>query len=252
MIRRSVIVLLVAAMGLSTGCMKMHLDTVIEKDGSGTATLVYTMSKEVATAMAKMEGDAAAGLDEGPPALGEMTREKMEEVCGKAGVKLVAHEYEDDGQNVSLTMKLGFSDLTSLSHAMNVINGSAAGAEQEMLAIEDAGDGDYVLRTRKVPGAAVEDEEDDLEDPSEDVSDMGDMQDAMAAMSTLMAHLGDLDVRMSITVPGDVIHSNAMEVEGRTSLWTINAANMMQAEELDMSPEIRFSGKGLKLRTTAP
>jgi sugar phosphate isomerase/epimerase len=252
MIRRSLIVLLVTATGLSTGCMKMHLETVIDQDGSGTTTLTYAMSTEVAAAFSKMDAAGGSGLEGGPPALSEMSREQMEEICRQAGIKLVSHDYQDDGKNVSLTMKLGFSDLASLSRAMNVINGSAAGSEQEMLAIESTGDGNYVLRTVKVPGAAADENDEDLEEALADMSDMADMQESMAAMSTLMAHLGDLDVRMAITVPGDVIHSNAMEVEGRTSIWTINAANMMQAEGLDMSPEIRFSGQGLKLRPTTP
>ena len=52
----------------------------------------------------------------------------------------------------------------------------------------------------------------------------------MQYFGVLMSHMQELDVRLTVAVPGDVINSNAMEVEGRTSIWAINAANMMDAE----------------------
>ena len=65
--------------------------------------------------------------------------------------------------------------------------------------------------------------------------------------AVLLKHVGELDVRRTITVPGEVISSNAREVEGRTSIWAINASNMMSQSQ-DMTPEIVFSGAGLKIK----
>ena len=62
-----------------------------------------------------------------------------------------------------------------------------------------------------------------------------------------MQHMAELDIRMAITVPGEIISSNAMAVEGRTSIWALNAANMMQAEDTDMDPVIIFASDGLKI-----
>ncbi len=59
--------------------------------------------------------------------------------------------------------------------------------------------------------------------------------------------MGELDISMKMTVPGDIIESNAPTVEGRTSIWNIDSSNMMSGNT-DMEPNIVFSGKGLKIK----
>ena len=66
-------------------------------------------------------------------------------------------------------------------------------------------------------------------------------------MSKLMASMNELDVRMEITVPGDILSSSAPTVEGRTSVWAINAANMMEAQNMSTDPEITFSKEGVHI-----
>ena len=73
------------------------------------------------------------------------------------------------------------------------------------------------------------------------------MQKQMQVMGTLMGAMAELDVSLKITVPGDIIESNAPVQEGRTSIWAINSSNMMTAGQ-DMEPVITFSGKGLKIK----
>lgn len=252
---------LALVLGLSAGCVKMHMDTVIDKDGTGTCTLTYAMSAEVADAFEKLQASsgAADGADLGasPPSLKEMTRQRVETICQDTGVKLVDHKYTDDENGVSLTLKIAFPDVSKLSGALNVLNSSADGTEQEVLRIVATDDGNYLLTSATVPGAQTTDpasaeEEAEAEQEATEAGDLAAMEESWEHMNVLMSHLGEMDMRLSFTVPGDVIHSNAMEVEGRTSIWTINAANMMQAEEMDMAPEIRFSGKGLKIKPSAP
>ena len=60
----------------------------------------------------------------------------------------------------------------------------------------------------------------------------------------------ELDVSMKITVPGDIVTTNAPAQEGRTSIWTVNGDNMMTAGQ-DMNPVITFSGKGLDIKPLA-
>ena len=66
-------------------------------------------------------------------------------------------------------------------------------------------------------------------------------------MGKLMASISELDIRMEITVPGNVLSSNAPAVEGRTSIWTINAANMMESQGGDMTPTIAFDKGGVAI-----
>ncbi len=254
--RRLLLFPLMLAVVLASGCMKMHMDTEIEKDGSGTCTVTYRISRPVADAFEKMSagGGGAMGLDAGPPQLKELTRAHMEEIGRKAGVKVLEHRFEDGADGVGLTMKLGFPDVGALSQVLNELNGGG-GEQPEILGIFRTDDGDYVLKSTPAPAAASapeEAEDEDVEDAFAGADDPAAMAEAMQQMSVLMSHLGELDMRLTFTVPGDVIHSNAMEVEGRTSIWTVNAANMMQAGESEMKPEIRFSGKGLNLKAAKP
>lgn len=248
--------MLVAILSTTSGCMKMHVETVIEKDGSGICTINYGARHEVMEAL-KKAGAAGGGMggDGTPPTPRELTREHVETICRTTGIVLLDHQLQDSAERFDLTMKLGFDDVGTLSKALHLLHGSTDGDEMQQLGIYDAGDGNYVLKSTAVAGEPIDDDHrgDAEEDTSADLSDMDDMMEAMQAMGALMTHINDLDVRSSFTVPGDVVHSNAMEVEGRTSIWSINAANMMmQLEDMDMEPEIVFSGKGLKLQTTAP
>ena len=59
--------------------------------------------------------------------------------------------------------------------------------------------------------------------------------------------MSDLDILMKITVPGDVIESNAPQVDGRTSIWKIDSSNMME-QQGELEPVITFSGKGVKIK----
>ena len=250
--RRLLLIALSLTVVLCTGCVKMHMDTVIEKDGSGTCTVTYSMAREVADALAKMS-DAdpdAMGGDQDIPMLKDMTRDKMDAACKKAGVKLVDHQFTDDATGQSLTMKLGFDDVSDLSKALDVTDDGDG--DQDLLGIFRAEDGNYVLKTVTVSRDESEEEPEETEAEAMDMGnpeDMAKMQEAMQYMGVLMAHIGDMDIRMAVTVPGDVISSNAPEVEGRTSVWTVNAANMMAAEDMDMEPAIVFSSKGLKIKT---
>ena len=70
----------------------------------------------------------------------------------------------------------------------------------------------------------------------------------MEIYGKLMGAVAELDVRMTITVPGEIIESNAPTVEGNTSIWAINASNMMEQQDQDMEPVITFSSKGLKIK----
>ncbi len=257
--RTWVLGVLAAAVCLLAGCMKVHIETDIAKDGSGTATLTYAMVREVADAISAMEAAGSAGAEVDMPRLGDLTRDSLAASCRRAGVNLLEHRHTDDAAGVTLSFKVAFDDVEDLSRLLASFDGDDDDGELEGWRIEPLGDGNYALRTVTLPPAAAaepadDDEAADLDELDElaemdDLDEMSDLAAAFQHMAVLMSNIDKLDIRMAITVPGDVIHSNAMEVEGRTSIWTINAANMMQADEAALDPEIRFSGKGLKLKS---
>lgn len=249
--KRLLTAILVMTVVLLGGCMKVHLETNIDKDGSGTCTIEYGMAREVAEAMDKLqEMDSNSMGGEDMPDFSDMKRDEMEKTCQQAGVKLLDHEYADDAEGRRLTMTIGFDDVSKLSHVLDeVADGEGEGGS---LGIFETADGNLILKTVVSEMDLDDDDDDDGDDLDEnmDQDDPADMQAAMQYMGVLMAHIGDMDVRMTFTVPGEIISSNAMEVEDRTSIWAVNAANMMQAEEMDMEPNIIFSSKGLKIKAS--
>jgi hypothetical protein len=242
------LVVILAASTLSTGCMQMHMDTVIEDDGSGTSTVKFSVGREVADALAKLSDidPAAMGSGESMPDLGNLREADVKAACKEAGVELVSHEYVDDANGQRLTMTIAFRDVADLSRALNGIDADS-GSQDQRLFIEAVEGGNFALRSESAPRADDAEEETGSGD-APDTQDMAKMQDAMQSFGVLMSHMNEMDVRMAVTVPGDVISSNAPKVEGRTSIWAVDASNMMQAQDMDMDPEIVFSGKGLKLR----
>jgi hypothetical protein len=243
---RALIVL--AALGLITvgGCVKMHSETVIENDGSGSATMHFSMPKDVAQAMQEIGDMPGAQMDDAPPSPSQVTEAKVKEIASKYDVKVKTFKKIDSDEREGFEMELEFDRVDDVSY---VLAGIMGGGDDGM-GIYSTGDGNYRLASVKLDLPEASDEEAAAEATAESEStEMNDeeMQKSMELMQTMMGHMAELDVLMKITVPGDVIESNAPQVEGRTSIWKIDSTNMMNAQN-DMEPSILFSGKGVKIK----
>jgi hypothetical protein len=236
------------------GCVTMHSDTVIEKDGSGTAAMEFGMSTSVAEALREMQAmDTSGQSDMELPAFDDIDKAEIEKAVKPFDVKLTGFEKSDADGRQLVKMTFAFKDLKGLSAAMTVAMGGGGEDAGEGLGIYEAGDGNLVLRqaqydfsdleipTREEDADAAAEETEAPAQPSPE-----DMQKQMELMGKLMGAMSEMDVRIAITVPGDIVETNAPEQEGRTSIWTINAENMM-SQGGDLNPVITFAGKGLKI-----
>jgi len=251
-IRRLALLALAALATLAlSGCVQMHSETTIDKDGGGTATISMSMSKAVSDALTKMqEMDSEDGPGGDMPAFDDLDRETLEKRVKDYGVKITRFEKgEKDGREI-IDIAYAFKDMKGLSAAMGAFM-SGDDEEDNGLGIFDAGGGNLVLRPASYDFPDW-DAEDEAEDEALDADDLNpqDMQQQMALMGTLMGAISELDISMKITVPGDIVSTNAPGQEGRTSIWSINASNMMTMDQ-DMAPEIVFSGKGVKIKPQA-
>jgi len=108
-----------------------------------------------------------------------------------------------------------------------------------------------VLKTHTYdwPDIAEEDTEVEVEMSMDSMADLDfdKIQNQMELMGKMMGAISELEMKMKITVPGDIVESNAHQVEGRTSIWAIDSSNMT-SEDGDMEPHIVFSSKCLKLK----
>lgn len=236
---------LVGSLALS-GCVQLHSDTVIEKDGSGTASLTLSVSTDVAEAIKEAQAmDTGQSQDMDFPMFDEIQKETIEEACKGRDVEVKKFEKKVVDGRQTLAMELAFKDLEGLSFVMNKAMGGGMGAGY---GIFDAGDGNLVLRAHDYGfPEEPEEEEEATEEQAPAEMDPAQMQKQMEVMGKLMAAISELDVSMKITVPGEIVESNAPTVEGNTSIWQVNSSNMMSQDAND-EPEIVFSGKGVKIK----
>lgn len=245
--KKFTILLALAALAVfGTGCMQMHMDSTIEKDGSGSFSLTMSLSQVLTESL-----DDLKSMDMGED-MGEMDflmeadKDELQKQVKEYGVTVKKFEkgLVDGRQTVEAVME--FKDLKGLSYAMHALTKDEGGG----LGIVDNGDGTFTLEPQEYDWPVVEEgsEETTIETemPQMDPEQMGKQ---MELMGKLMGALSELDISMKITVPGDIVDSNAPAVEGRTSIWSINQSNMMTAGS-DMEPHITFQGKGLKLKAT--
>ena len=242
-------VLLAGALALS-GCVQLNSDTVIEKDGSGTAALTMSVSTAVADALAEMqELDDGQSGDMDFPMFEDINQDDLDAAGKEHGVKIAKFERKVVDERKTLDIVMEFEDLEGLSYVMGKVMGGEVG---EGMGIYDAGEGNFVLRqaTYDFPEEPAEEELEVEEETEPAEPDPEAMQKQMALMGTLMGSISELDVAFRITVPGEIVSSNAPTVEGKTSIWSINSTNLLQQDQ-DMDPEIVFSGKGLEIEPLA-
>jgi hypothetical protein len=237
--RRSLLVVLVAGLGLLAGCVTFHSSLVIEPDGSGTCSLDYSVSESVKAALA--ESGSLGGEGKDMPSIEDFDRADMEKRAKENGVTITSFEHKTVDGRESLAINMKFKDVTGLSRVMHT-----SGGDDGVMAILRDADGNYVLTSIPDPNPPAA----EPEEPAKEVTEAAEPEDpakAMEVMGKLMASINELDVRMEITVPGDVLSSSAPTVEGRTSIWTINGANIMDAQNMTMEPEITFAKAGVNI-----
>jgi hypothetical protein len=243
-----------AALSL-TGCIQAHSDTVIEKDGSGTATLTMSMSPAMTEVIQEMEElDMTQGQEMDVPKFDDINKDDLVKAAKGHGVKITKFEKGTVDGREKLDIAMDFEDLKSLSYVMGSLMGGNPG---EGMGIYETADGNFVLKQATYdfppePAGEVEDSEPapKAEDQTEKAPMTPEEKSAkqMEIYGKLMSTVAELDVRLTVTVPGEIIESNAPTVEGNTSIWAINSSNMMNQQDQDMEPVITFSSKGLKIK----
>ena len=225
---------------LSNGCMKVHIDTVIVADGSGTAAVSFGMNRQVADAVARLgDLDDGGGDEQDLAALTDLDRDELAAACAEAGVRVVSHAFTDDITGVTFELELSFDRVADLSHALSTLSSDAVARPGEELRIIHTEADEYLLANAAIEGAEIPEPAADANRPSS--------PEFLMNFMVLLDHVDELDIRRTITVPGEVISSNAREVEGRTSIWVINAANMLEEDDSGLDPHIVFAAEGVEI-----
>ena len=222
-----------------SGCVQFRSDVTIDGKGGGTATVNLSVAADVLKARAEMMGmGGSMGMD--LPDYDTVTRAYLEKRAAGHGVTIDSFDKGEAAGRRTLACTLSFADLKGISWVLNDVSGALGGAG---LGLAKTPDGNFVLRTKQYNFPAPPQKT----PPPAPTPEQMKRQSELAA--TLMGAINELDIVVKLTVPGDVVRSNAPKVEGRTSIWTINASNMMAQQEV--SPEVVFSGKGLAIAPAA-
>jgi len=237
------IVVLAAVLALA-GCIKVDQTVSINPDGSGTLDMVYGMSEQTIAQLEAMEQMAASMKQEGMEVEAESdspldfdeaeVRKKFAEKKPE-GVQLLDVSSESRDGWKYMNVKLAFDDLESLKNTEFF--------EDNELTITKNAEGNYVL-VQKL-GSEEMGMPAGPQAGSEGAQGMDDK--AMQAMATM---LSGLRIAMTVAVPGEVIETNATQVEGNRASWVYDIDKDPQVlSKLGGKEELRlvFSGEGLDL-----
>jgi len=231
----------VAAALILSGCIKVDQTISINPDGSGTLDMIYGMSEQTIAQMEAMEQMAAGMKEEGLEAESDSpldfdeaeVRKKFAEEKPE-GVQLLDVSSESREGWKYMKVKLAFDDLDSLKNTEFF--------EDSELTLTRNAEGNYVLAQKLgpdatgLPGSPA---------GSEDAQGMD--EKAMQAMAAMFA---GLRIAMTVAVPGEIIETNATQVEGNRASWVYDIDKDPQIlSKLGGQEELRlvFSGKGLDL-----
>ncbi len=226
------------------GCVKMSTEVNVDARGGGTASLSASIGTDVLAALTEMGKSGGNGMVGDVPDVAAIDRAWVEKRAGGHGVAVTKFSNAVAGGRRSVELAVTFADLKGLSWLLHDLAAASGGGDG--LGLFAATGGNFELRPARYdfPAAAKK----PAAAPATPTPEQAQRQ--MELAGKLMGAIAEMDVTMKLTVPGDIVSSNAPKVEGRTSIWTINANNMMEAQN-DMSPRIVFAGKGLSLKAQA-
>lgn len=239
--RASIRVLMAAAALLAmTGCVQFHSDVTLDGKGGGTASVKMSVAADVLKARAEMLGmGGSMGMD--LPDYDAVTRAYLDKRAAGHGVTINTFNKGTSGGRKTLDCTLTFADLKGISWVLNDVSGAMGGAG---LGLFSAPGGNVALRTKQYNFPATPQK---TTPPPAPTPEQMQRQSELAA--TLMGAINELDIVIKLTVPGDIVRSNAPKVEGRTATWVINAGNMMAQQ--DVSPEVVFPASAMSVKPAA-
>ncbi|MEE9554356.1 MAG: hypothetical protein V3W18_08680 [candidate division Zixibacteria bacterium] len=263
--KKLIIFLLAISLLLITGCFDYEQTMVLNKDGSGTVTMRYTVDKayldqikQMSKAIAEQSGDNSLLVD---PAETMFSKSEIEETlkAHDAGIKMLSYEISETDNARIWDMKFSFADVNKLdilADALSADSEEYKPSEGEEVIYSRQSDGTWLFSQpfmendpegEEVDEYGYEDSEDySSEDYEEEYSedydgdDIGnlDIEGAAEAMENwseemkdLMQSMANKKIRVTIDFPGNIVESNATSTEGNSATWEYSLEQMQQAPE---------------------
>ena len=157
--RRVLLFVLVAGLGLLAGCVTFHSSLVIGPDGSGTCTMNYSVSEAVKAALADAGSMGSEGKD--MPSIDDFDRADMEKRAKANGVTITSFDHKTADGRETLTIAMTFKDVTGLSRVMHT-----GGGDSGVMVIQRNADGNYVLTSIPDPNPPAEEAKEEAKQTS--------------------------------------------------------------------------------------
>ena len=183
-------------------------------------------------------------------AMANLDGDELKAIARKADVKIKDFRSGVKDGRRTVSMKMEFDSLEGYSwvvgHVFQEVGdgfGVFAGEDGQLIFKEAR----YDFSALESADAAEPDElaEPDLSSPSAETMDM-----YFEMMNVIKAAMPEVKFINVVTVPGEVIETDATEQDGRTCTWTLDFAAIMSDKD-NLKPRIVFSSKGLKIEPLA-
>lgn len=225
---------------VAPGCMKGNENMVLNKDGSGTTTMkvvVDTGKMNEIMEMFKGMMSGGEGMGEGESPMKKEMEDKMsadelkKKLEGKKGVELISATPIDDAEKKlkGFEAKVKFASLEDFFRA---------GLDESIdVRLEDLGGGAWRLTRKNVmPGQG------DSDEVPEEAAGQMEMVKGM-----LEPYVADLEMVVTIALPGTVTETNGTKNEAGTSVtWKMGFEDMLDAKKRQQV--VTFKAEGLTLK----
>ncbi|MDD2237880.1 MAG: hypothetical protein PHP44_05430 [Kiritimatiellae bacterium] len=220
--------------GLISGCVKMDQTLTINDDGSASVEMSYGMSEAMVNQMEAMKKmSASMGEEEEEDDSFDFDEQSIRDRFAglkEEGITLdsVSTEVKDGWKYIN--MKYSTKDLAALAKTDL--------AENSKMSLKKNADGNYVLLQKN--------SDYNMGDDSEETSP--EMKEMM--MKQMLPMMKGMQVAFRVKVPGEIIESNATEVQGKEVAWVYDVDKdpsfILNADKME-DMKVVFSGKGLSL-----
>lgn len=220
--------------GLLGGCLKMDQTLTINQDGSASVEMSYGMSEAMVNQMEAMKKMSAQ--------MGEEAEEDDSFDFDEESIRKRFAGLKEEGitlDSVSTEVKDGWKYINMKYSTKNLAALAKTDlAENSKMSLTRNADGNYVLLQKN--------SDYNMGDDSEETSP--EMKEMM--MQQMLPMLKGMKVAFRVKVPGEVIESNATEVDGNEVAWVYDVDKdpsfVLKSDKME-DMKVVFSGKGLSL-----
>ena len=226
-----------------TGCLEIRMETELKKDGSGKGSLELAIVPGVTEIMNRF-ADVEDMPDTDLTALANLDRDEVKAMAARADVRIKHFKSRVRDGRRTISMDMEFASLRDYSWVLGNVFDEVGGGYGVFAGEE----GQLILREAEYDFSDLQAGEKDV--PAENPEPVTPSDETLAKYfemtEVIKNSFQEVKFVNVITVPGDIIESDATRQKGRTCTWTLDFSDIVSDKD-NLKPRIVFSSKGLKI-----